>query len=246
VVDLTLAVPQSGDPIRDNEALWAATLLHLQCHFGIDTLSWARLGAHVTGADFSQPAIDLAGTLAAELGFPDARFVRSDLYDLPEQLEGTFDIVYTSRGVLGWLPDIRRWAAVVAHFVAPGGTFFINEIHPVAQAFENEGVGRGELRLAYPYWEHAQPLTFEVHGSYADPTADAGDVTEHGWNHGLGEIVSALIEAGLRVETLVEHPYLDWALDFLVQRPGLPGWWLPDDAGGEMPLMFSLKATKPV
>ena len=270
------------DPIRDNEALWAAwtrihehsefydldgfrrggvrlrgdeiaalgdvagkTLLHLQCHFGIDTLSWARLGARVTGADFSEPAIELARRLAMEIGQPEARFVRSDLYDLPARLEGEFDIVYTSRGVLGWLPDIRRWARVVAHFVRPGGTFFINEIHPVAQAFENEGVGRGELRLAYPYWEHREPLTFEVHGSYADPTADAGDVVEHGWDHGLGEIVTALVEAGLRIESLVEHPSLDWALDFLVQRPGEPGWWLPADAGGELPLMFSLRATRP-
>jgi SAM-dependent methyltransferase len=270
------------DPIRDNEALWAAwtrihehsefydldgfrrggvrlrgdeiaalgdvagkTLLHLQCHFGIDTLSWARLGARVTGADFSEPAIELARRLAMEIGQPEARFVRSDLYDLPARLEGEFDIVYTSRGVLGWLPDIRRWARVVAHFVRPGGTFFINEIHPVAQAFENEGVGRGELRLAYPYWEHREPLTFEVHGSYADPTADAGDVVEHGWDHGLGEIVTALVEAGLRIESLVEHPSLDWALDFLVQRPGEPGWWLPADAAGELPLMFSLRATRP-
>ena len=105
-----------------------------------------------------------------ELGFPDARFVQSNLYDLPAVLEGTFDVVYTSRGVLGWLPDIRAWARVVAHFLAPGGTFFITEVHPVMQAFENEGVEPGELRLTYPYWEHAEPLTFAVKGSYADPT----------------------------------------------------------------------------
>ena len=116
------------------------TLLHLQCHFGIDTLSWARLGARVTGADLSPDAIELARALADELGFPDARFVRSNLYDLPDALEGTFDIVYTSRGVLGWLPDIRAWARVVAHFLAPGGTFFITEAHPVIKVFENEGV----------------------------------------------------------------------------------------------------------
>jgi SAM-dependent methyltransferase len=199
----------------------------------------------VTGADFSEPAIELARRLAAEIGQPEARFVRSDLYDLPACLEGEFDIVYTSRGAIGWLPDIRRWARVVAHFVRPGGTFYINEIHPVVQAFENEGVGRGELRLAYPYWEHQEPLTFEVQGSYADPTADAGDVVEHGWDHGLGEIVTALVEAGLQIESLVEHASLDWALDFLVQRPGVPGWWLPADAGGELPLMFSLRATRP-
>jgi SAM-dependent methyltransferase len=221
------------------------SLLHLQCHFGIDTLSWARLGARVTGADFSPAAVELARSLADELGFPDARFVRANLYDLPDVLDGTFDVVYTSRGVLGWLPDIRGWARVVAHFLAPGGRFFISEIHPVAEVFENEGVAAGELRLSYPYWEHDEPLTFSVQGSYADPTADIGEHTEHGWDHGLGEIVTALIDAGLRIETLIEHPFLEWKADFLVaDEDGT--WRLPADAGGGLPLMFSLVATKPV
>jgi SAM-dependent methyltransferase len=220
------------------------SLLHLQCHFGIDTLSWARLGAVVTGADLSPAAIDLANQLAVELGFPDARFVMSNVYDLPANLDGTFDVVYTSRGVLGWLPDVRAWADVVAHFVKPGGIFFITEAHPVMNVFENEGVGPGELRLAYPYWEHPEPLVFPVTGSYADPTADVGTQTEHSWDHGLGEIVTALIEAGLRIETLVEHPFLDWGTDFLVE--GAPGRYvLPPDVDGELPLMFSLRARKP-
>jgi SAM-dependent methyltransferase len=223
------------------------TLLHLQCHFGIDTLSWARLGARVTGADFSPAAIRLARELAVDLGFPDARFVESNLYDLPANLEGTFDVVYTSRGVLGWLPDIRGWAGVVSHFLAPGGTFFITEIHPVANVFENEGVAPGELRLVYPYWEHREPLVFEVKGSYADPTADVGDQREHGWDHGLGEIVNALIGAGLRIESLEEHPYLDWATDFLVEtEPGSARFVLPPGTAGELPLMFTLRATKPL
>ena len=220
------------------------SLLHLQCHFGIDTLSWARLGARVTGADFSPAAIDLARSLAVELGFADARFVESNLYDLPDALEGPFDVVYTSRGVLGWLPDIRAWARVVAHFLAPGGTFFISEIHPVLQVFENEGVTPGELRLTYPYWEHSRPLTFEVKGSYADPTADVGVQVEHGWDHGLGEIVTALIDAGLRIESLVEHPFLEWKADFLVENAD-GTWRLPGGTPGELPLMFSLRATRP-
>ncbi len=132
----------------------------------------------------------------------------------------------------------------MAHFLAPGGTFFITEAHPVLQVFENEGVRAGELRLTYPYWEHAEPLTFEVKGSYADPTADVGEHTEHGWDHGLGEIVTALIDAGLRIETLVEHPFLDWKVDFLIED-GTGTWGLPPDAGGEIPLMFSLRARKP-
>jgi SAM-dependent methyltransferase len=219
------------------------SLLHLQCHFGIDTLSWARLGAVVTGADLSPAAIDLATRLAGELGFPDARFVVSNVYDLPNRLDGRFDVVYTSRGVLNWLPDVRPWAEVVAHFVAPGGIFFMTEAHPVMNVFENEGVRAGELRLAYPYWEHPNPLVFPVKGSYADPTAEVGEQTEHSWDHGLGEIVTALIDAGLRIETLIEHPFLSWSTDFLVEdEPGR--YVLPPDAGGELPLMFSLRARK--
>jgi SAM-dependent methyltransferase len=220
------------------------TLLHLQCHFGIDTLSWARLGARVTGADFSPAAIDLAARLAVELGFPEARFIRSTIDDLPSVLDERFDVVYTSRGVLGWLPDVRAWASVVARFVKPGGRFYIAEIHPVAQAFENEGVQPGELVLRYPYWEHRAPLSFPVHGSYADPTAVVRTTTEHGWDHGLGEIVTALIEAGLEIRTLREYPFIDWQLDFLVESAD-GTWRLPSTVAGELPLMFSILATKP-
>ena len=154
--------------------------------------------------------------------------------------------MYTSRGVLGWLPEIRPWAEVVAHFLAPGGVFYISEIHPVAQAFENEDVGPGELRLAYPYWEHHEPLVFPVTGSYADPTADVGEQQEHGWDHGLGEIVTGLIQAGLTLEWLRESPELDWAADFLVETsPGSGRFRLPPGTKGELPLMFSLLARKP-
>jgi ubiquinone/menaquinone biosynthesis C-methylase UbiE len=240
-----------GIRLRDEEIeavgdVRGKTLLHLQCHFGIDTLSWARLGATVTGADFSPAAIRLARELAADLGFADARFVESNVYDLPANLDGEFDVVYTSRGVLGWLPDIAGWARVVARFVKPGGIFYISEAHPVFQAFENEGVEPGELRLAYPYWEHRDPLVFEVHGSYADPTADVGEQREHGWDHGLGEIVTALIDAGLVLEWLRESPELDWAADFLVETaPGSGRYRLPPEVKGELPLMFSLRARKP-
>ena len=240
-----------GVRLRDEEIaavgdVSGRSLLHLQCHFGIDTLSWARLGARVTGADFSPAAIRLARELALDLGFPDARFVESNLYELPANLQGTFDVVYTSRGVLGWLPDIAGWARVVAHFVAPGGVFYISEIHPTIQAFENEGVAVGELRLAYPYWEHRDPLVFDVKGSYADPTADVGEQREHGWDHGLGEIVTALIDAGLVLEWLRESPTLDWSADFLVEtEPGSGRYRLPPGTAGELPLMFSLRARKP-
>jgi SAM-dependent methyltransferase len=219
------------------------TLLHLQCHFGLDTLSWARLGATVTGADFSPEAIGAARALATETGLP-ATFIESDLYRLPDVLDGGFDVVYTSRGVLNWLPDIVAWARVVAHFVRPGGFFYVTEIHPVAQAFDDDGVVPGELRLAYPYWSHVAPLTFKVKGSYADRDAPTDGLIEHGWNHSLGEIVTALVDAGLRLEFLHEFDFVDWPVGFLVE--GADGRWrLPAAVPGSLPLFFSLKASRP-
>jgi SAM-dependent methyltransferase len=219
------------------------TLLHLQCHFGLDTLSWARLGATATGIDFSDEAIATAGGLAGELGIP-ATFIQSDLYRLPEVLDEQFDIVYTSGGVLGWLPDIAGWGRVAAHFVRPGGFLYVTEIHPVADVFENEGVEPGELRLAYPYWSHPEPLRFEVKGSYADRAAPTDGLVEYGWDHSLGEILTSLADAGLRLEFLHEFDFVRWPVDFLVESAD-GRWRLPDGSKGSLPLFFSLKATKP-
>jgi 2-polyprenyl-3-methyl-5-hydroxy-6-metoxy-1,4-benzoquinol methylase len=119
------------------------SLLHLQCHFGLDTLSWAALGATVTGVDFSEKSIALARSLSAEIGIP-ATFVHSNVYDLPDNLSGQFDIVFTSYGVLWWLPDIPGWAKVIAHFLKPGGTFLVVDSHPMASVFD-----KGEVSLLY-------------------------------------------------------------------------------------------------
>jgi SAM-dependent methyltransferase len=219
------------------------TLLHLQCHFGLDTLSWARLGATVTGVDFSEEGIATARALAADLDIP-AAFVEANLYELPAELEGQFDVVYTSRGVLGWLPDIEGWARVAAHFVNPGGFFYLTEIHPVALVFADEGVAPGELRLAYPYWSHPEPLRFDGQ-DYAEPDVPTEGLVEYSWDHSLGEIVTSLVDAGLRVEFLHEFDFVEWPVAFLVE--GEDGRWrLPDDSGGALPLFFSLKATKPL
>ena len=218
-------------------------LLHLQCHFGLDTLSWARLGATVTGADFSAEAIEAARRLAAEVGIP-ATFVQSNVYELPDVLDEQFDIVYTSGGVLEWLPDIVSWGRVAAQFVRPGGFLYLAEVHPVAQVFENEGVAPGELRLAYPYWTHAEPIRLEVQGSYADPSAPTEGLVEYGWDHSLGEIVTSLADAGLRIDFLHEFDFVEWPVDFLVK--GEDGRYrLPPGTKGELPLFFSLKASKP-
>ncbi len=239
-----------ADPIRlsgyerdEIGSVEGLTLLHLQCHFGLDTLSWARLGATVTGADFSEEGIAAARALAAEIDVP-ATFVVANLYDLPDSLDGDFDIVYTSRGVLGWLPDIAGWARVAARFVKPGGFLYVTEIHPVALVFADEGVEPGELRLAYPYWSHREPLSFEARGSYADREAPTEGLVEHSWDHSLGEIVTALVEAGLRIDFLHEFDFVEWPVEFLAKSDD-GRWRLPPGTAGELPLFFSLKATKP-
>jgi SAM-dependent methyltransferase len=217
-------------------------LLHLQCHFGLDTLCWARLGAHVTGADFSPAAIDRARSLAAEVSL-DALFVCSDVYDLPKHLSGAFDVVYTSRGVLGWLPDLDRWAQVAAHFVKPGGFLYITEVHPIANVFDDDE-GVTDLRLRYPYFSHADPLAFETHGSYADRSASVDQEVEYNWNHGMGEIVTALAQAGLRIDFLHEFPFVEWPVSFL-QSVSDGTYHLPAEHDGRLPLFFSLKASRP-
>jgi SAM-dependent methyltransferase len=220
------------------------TLLHVQCHFGLDTLSWARLGAaQVTGVDFSEPAIAFARELAVETGLADrSRFVVSDVYALPGPLAGeTFDVVYTGRGALSWLPDLEPWARAIAGFVTPGGIFYVHEGHPAMWALADEQPSQG-LALGYDYWG-GETLTFPVEGSYADPAADVDADVEHGWNHSLGEIVTALARNGLRIESLDEKRELAWPAPFLEDRgDGVHVW--PASTGGSLPLMYSLRARK--
>jgi ubiquinone/menaquinone biosynthesis C-methylase UbiE len=215
------------------------SLLHLQCHFGLDTLSWARLGASVTGIDFSEKAIARAKSLSQETGIP-ATFVRSNVYDLPGNLSGQFDIVFTSYGVLCWLPDIEMWAKVVSHFLKPGGTFLLVEFHPIASVFDVDA--SGELKVMYPYFSRPLPMMSEVQGSYAASDPDYHGV-EYGWNHSMGEYVTSLIAAGLRIESLREYPMANWRM-FPLMEQGADGWWRLPGEMGEIPLMFSLKATK--
>jgi len=217
------------------------TLLHLQCQIGTDTVCWAQRGASATGVDFSPRAVAIATDLARALGV-DARFVCADVLLLPDVLKGRFEIVYTSRGVLRWLRDLSRWAKVVAHFLAPGGTFYITEIHPVAKALvDAEGVT--EPRAGHAYFPRPEPLALPVQGSYADPTADVTHSLKYLWPHSMGELVTAVASAGLRVEFLHEFPWSDRPLSFLEQHDERT-WVFPAGSEGELPLFFSLKATK--
>lgn len=217
------------------------SLLHLQCHFGMDSLSWARLGARVTGVDFSDRAIALARDLAEELDLA-ADFICSDIYALPEVLQGQFDIVYTSKGVLVWLPDLKGWAEVIADFLKPGGTFYLCEFHPYAGIFDESHPT--SLRIRYPYFHSPEPMVFDVQGSYAEPQAQVEQKVEYEWAHSLSDIVNSLIGAGLRIEHLNEFPFTDFpALPELMEQCE-DGFWRLKAHDGSVPLMFSIKATK--
>jgi SAM-dependent methyltransferase len=219
-------------------------LLHLQCHFGLDTLAWARRGARVTGVDFSERAIALARSLAAETGL-EARFIHSDVLELDQALDGDFEVVFTSFGVLWWLPDLTRWARIAARFVRLGGTLYVAEFHPFAQVMDDGDVT--EPTLFYPYFPSPEPLVFPTQGSYADPDAKVEQPVEFGWSHSMGEIVTTIAEAGLRIEFLHEFPFSAFrAMPFLVESDDDSRTWrLPEPYDGKLPLMFALKATKP-
>jgi SAM-dependent methyltransferase len=239
--DAAPGVRVRGYEVEEVGEVKGKSLLHLQCHFGIDTLSWARLGARVTGIDFSVPAIERARGLADELGI-EARFLVSSVQDLRDNLDGTFDIVYTSRGAITWLPDLSEWASTIVHFLCPGGIFYITEFHPILWALDDASE---ELRVAYPYFPSGEPVVFPVEGSYADPDAEVQTEVEYAWPHPIGEVVTAIAGAGLVVELLNEFDWVDYkAMKFLEQSED-GRWRLPKDVKGELPLMYSLRARKP-
>tara|TARA_R110002096_G_scaffold151230_1_gene313524 strand:+ start:264 stop:1067 length:804 start_codon:yes stop_codon:yes gene_type:complete len=211
-------------------------LVHLQCHFGLDTLSWARAGAKVTGLDFSEEAIAAARDIAAEIGV-EAEFVVSNVYDAPTVLGRQYDIVYTGIGAICWLPDIEAWAQVMADLVKPGGEFYFVEFHPT------EWIWDENFKPGYDYFTPNEGLALHEAGSYADPDA----VTEHNdtvqWNHPLGEVVTALIKAGLRITELKEHDtHMVKGWDFLEDTEnGL--YKMPADRPN-LPFMYTLRAVK--
>ena len=218
------------------------SLLHLQCHFGMDTMSWARLGARATGVDFSAAAIDLARELNAELGL-DARFICSNVYDLPRVLDERFDIVYTASGVLVWLPDLTAWAAVAAAFVKPGGRFYLLDGHPLCHVFaDEEDSDAPELRVRHPYFPDPAGTFFGGDGySYAGTELIPSPSYE--WRHSMAEILNALLATGLRIEFLHEFPVSNYrALPGMVR--GRDGWWRLREHNDSIPQMFSLRATK--
>jgi SAM-dependent methyltransferase len=173
-------------------------LLHLQCHFGLDTLSWARLGARVTGVDFSPVAVQRARELAADAGL-EAEFIEADVLDLPASLAGRFDVVFASYGVLTWISSARAWMQSAAFALRPGGALVLIDVHPLVIMVDTAE----PLTVDFPY-AGEQPHTFSSTSSYAVAGLDASVSQTVQWPHGLGEIVTAAATAGLQVQSLTE------------------------------------------
>jgi SAM-dependent methyltransferase len=219
--------------------------VHLQCHIGTDTLSLARLGARMTGLDFSSASLEQARILAARAG-ADIDYVEAEVTQATTVLPpGTFDLVYTGIGALCWLPDIRPWARTVADLLRPGGRLFLREGHPVLWALDYER-SDDELVLRYPYVETDDPVVDVAEGSYVEIDAELEHTESHTWNHGLGEIVSALLAEGLVITGLEEHLSVPWnPLPAGLLDLGDDGEWRLRDRPERLPLTSTLQAFRP-
>ena len=215
------------------------SLLHLQCYFGLDTLSWARRGALVTGIDFNDKAIEYARMLAEKASLK-ADFINCNIYDLDKHLEKQFDIIYTSYGVLCWLNNIEEWARIIANYLKPGGTFFLAEFHPFTWIFDEENPE--ELEIKYSYWHENEPFHGTNETTYAADGYKLKNIETYEWSHPIGTVVTALIEAGLTIQWLHEYPFTFYKDQFKFMQKDQNGYWrLPEDL---IPLMYSIKAKK--
>lgn len=212
------------------------SLLHLQCHFGQDSLSWSRMGAKVVGVDISDAAVDLARKLNDELQL-DARFVCCNVLDTSQYVSQQFDMVFTSYGTIGWLPDLRPWAQMIAERLKPGGIFYMVEFHPIVWMFDYQ---QDTPKMVYGY-DQKEVIYEEYEGTYAENEQGSMTSKEYGWNHGLAEVIGSLQAAGLSVQHFNEHhaspydvlPGLEQGKDGLYRRPDRM-----------YPLLFELKCKK--
>ncbi|HQW92110.1 MAG TPA: class I SAM-dependent methyltransferase [Ferruginibacter sp.] len=220
------------------------SLLHLQCHFGMDTMSWQREGAHCVGVDLSDEAIKLAKEINEELKLK-TEFICANIYDLKSalkvsptggDLEGAFDIVFTSYGTIGWLPDLDKWAGIVAHFLKPGGIFYIADFHPVLWMMDDSFE-----KIKYHYF-NTDVISEEISGTYSDRDAPIKSI-EHGWNHPFSEIFNALVKHGLQILQFNEFPYSPYNC-FKNLEQGTDGMWRIRGMDEKMPVMYSIKAVK--
>lgn len=211
-------------------------VLHLQCHFGQDTLSIANLGANATGVDFSEEAIEKAKDLASLTNL-NATFISSNIYDLPANLNKKFDLVFTSYGTIGWLPNIEGWGEIVSHFLKPNGEFLIVEFHPFIWMFDEK-----IEYLKYSYFHTEDPIEETINGTYSDKNADISMV-EYGWNHTLSDVTQSLLQNGLTINSLKEYnysPYNCFPNMIEIEK----GKFVFKKFGNILPLVYSIRATK--
>lgn len=211
-------------------------ILHLQCHFGQDTLSFARRGAAVTGVDLSCVAIAAARDLAGQAGLK-ATFINCDLYSLPELLDAEFDLVFTSYGTITWLPDLDRWAGIVHRYLKPGGRFVFAEFHNMACLWND-----GRTAIKHPYF-NPEPIVGEITKSYTDGS-EGMTGTEVNWDHPLSSVVTALLGAGLTLEAFREYDYSPYNCFEDMVPAGQPGHWWLKQMPGLIPLVYTLGCVK--
>lgn len=226
-------------PIETSELgdLKGKKILHLQCHFGMDSLSMARAGAKLTGVDFSDAAIEEAKKLNDQLEL-DAEFICCNVYDLEQHLNDTFDIVFTSYGVIGWLPDLDAWAKLIKRFLNPGGFFYMAEFHPVVWMMDEE------FKEIKYYYQNKELITVQQQGTYADRDAALKGM-EYSWNHGLGEVLNALLTQGMQLQFLNEFTYSPYScFNNLVK--GDDGNYRVKGLEDKIPMVYSIKMLKPV
>ncbi|MGH9078968.1 MAG: class I SAM-dependent methyltransferase [Acidimicrobiales bacterium] len=232
-----------GPRPREVEALGDVAdldLVHLQCHFGLDTLAWADVGARVTGIDFSPAAVGVAQDLATRAGLADrSNFVCADVDEAAETLAPRmFDVVYVSLGALCWLPSVGRWADQVAALARTGGRLYLHDGHPLAWSLADDS-----LTLTHSYFEETDPYVDDSASTYTDADVALSNSRTYEWNHGLGEVLSSLIERGMRIDRLAEH---DWTVHqrfpWLVETT--PHQWSAPAGQPRLPLSFTVVATK--
>ena len=218
-------------------------LMHLQCHIGLDTLSWARLGAVVTGIDFSPKSVAAATELAARASIP-ARFVESSIDDVTDVISEQFDVVYTSIGVLPWLPRLDTWARAIFELLEPGGVFFVRDAHPMVYAVDFDRTD--ELVITQPYFESGRAIRYDEGTTYADDSVRLENSVTYEWPHSLSEIIQSLLDAGLQITSFGEHRTIPWAaLPGLVKDADAARYRLPDSPE-RLPLTFSVIARRPL
>jgi len=226
-----IQIKEVGD-VRDK------TMLHLQCQIGTDTLSWARLGAEVTGVDISPESLLVAEKLAKDAGLQ-ARFIESSIFDLFEKLDAAFDIVYTSVGVLCWLSDLNAWAGIIRKYLKPGGFFYLMESHPFMYVFDDESE---DLIVRHPYFQNGTPINWPAdYPDYSDPDYMVRSPSWE-WHWSMSDIMNALIRNGMRIEFLNEHCVIPWKALPCMTESGDGFWRLPEGMSN-LPLMFSLRAS---